>query len=187
MNNEEKSEVIISNDMALGKVFADSGMFPDVKSAAQGCVKIIAGRELGLSPIQSQNAFYILNNRVGMFAQTVAALIKKSKEYDYTIEEHNEEKCIITFYKNDEIVGRSDFDKAKAAKAGLINKDNYKNYPMNMYFAKAISNGAKWYCPEVICGFSTVEDLQEIEKIPVEKDVITITEKEEIKKNGKNT
>ena len=33
--------------MALSEVFLKSGMFPDVKSQAQGVVKILAGKELG--------------------------------------------------------------------------------------------------------------------------------------------
>jgi len=178
-----EAEISISKDMALGKIFADSGMFPDIKSAAQGCVKIVAGKELGLTPIQSLNAFYFYNGKLGMFAQTISALIKRSKDYNYKIEEHTKEKCTIAFFKNDEELGKSDFTTEKAAKAGLINKDNWKNYIMNMLFTKALSNGAKWYCPEVICGFSTVEDLQDVEPMPVKPDVVTI-KNEEVETNG---
>ena len=41
-------------------------------------------------------------------------------------------------------------------------KDNYKNYPRNMYFARALSNACRWYCPEVIQGYYTVEELQDL-------------------------
>jgi hypothetical protein len=39
-----------------------------------------------------------------------------------------------------------------AAAAGLTNKDNWKKYPRNMLFARAISNGQKWYAPDVYNG-----------------------------------
>ena len=41
-------------------------------------------------------------------------------------------------------------DDAKAA--GLTSKDNWKKYPRNMLFARAISNGQKWYAPDVYNG-----------------------------------
>ena len=39
-----------------------------------------------------------------------------------------------------------------ASAAGLTNKDNWKKYPRNMLFARAISNGQKWYAPDVYNG-----------------------------------
>jgi len=61
------------------------------------------------------------------------------------------------------LLGRSIFGKTEAARAGLINKDNYKNYPDSMYFARAISQGAKRFCPDCMMGYSTIEELQDVE------------------------
>lgn len=170
----------LSKDLEVSKVFAESGLFPDIKSASQGYIKLLAGRELGLSPIQSLNSFYFVNGRIGMMAQTMGALIKNSKKYDYEIKEHNNEVCIISFFRidnNKELIGQSTFGKLEAAKCGVINKDNYKNHPMNMYFARALSNGARWFCPDAISGFYTVEELQDI--IP-EKKTVEITKEGEV-------
>ena len=30
--------------------------------------------------------------------------------------------------------------------------DNWRKYPKNMLFARAISNGVKWHCPDVMNG-----------------------------------
>jgi DUF1365 family protein len=38
-----------------------SGLFPDVKTASQAVVKILCGKELGLSPFQSMKDLYIIN------------------------------------------------------------------------------------------------------------------------------
>ena len=173
--------------MGYGKVFAESGVFPDIKSAAQGAVKILAGKEVGLSPMQSINSFYFVSGRLGMMAQTMAALIKKSNKYDYQIKSQNAEGCTITFYKiingEKEELGESTFDKLRAAKAGIINKDNWKSYPENMYFARALANGARWFTPDAISGFYTVEELEDL--IPKkEEEVVIIDANGGVKKEG---
>ncbi len=174
---------VLSDLMEYGKMFAESAVFPDVKSAAQGAVKILAGREVGLSPMQAISSFYFVNGRLAMVTQAMAALIKKSGKYDYQVDSQTAEGCTISFYLVNgkrEKIGESVFDKAKAAKAGIINKDNWKNYPENMYFARALANGARWFCPDAISGFYTVEELQDLEPEKV-KETIEITPEGEVK------
>lgn len=159
---------LLKEPMALSDVFVRSGMFPDVKSQAQGVVKILAGKELGLTPFQSMGGLYFVNGKIGIQANIVAGLIRKSKKYDYSILNHTDEICGIEFLDisdKDEIIklGISVFGKPDAARAGLINKDNYKNYPSDMYFARAISRGAKRFTPDALMGYSTLEELQDVE------------------------
>lgn len=157
--------------MAIGEIFAKSGMFPDAKSQSQAVVKILAGRELGLSPFQSMSNIIIVNGRLGLAAQSMAGLVNKSKEYRYVVKSLTDEGCTIELLKNDQLVGSSTFGKAEASKAGLINKDIYKNYPRNMYFARALSNACKWYCPEIIQGYMTLEELRDIDEVPAKTSV----------------
>jgi hypothetical protein len=188
---EEKALVkageVVSDLMEYGKMFAEAGVFPDVKSAGQAAVKILAGREVGLSPMQAINSFYFVSGRLAMVTQAMAALIKRSGKYDYEIMSQTAEGCSIAFFKvngTKEKIGESVFDKAKAAKAGLINKDNYKNYPENMYFVRALANGARWFCPDAISGFYTVEELQDLEPSTSKEKVITIDAEGEVKEDG---
>lgn len=187
---EEKALVevgkILSELMEYGKMFAESKVFPDVQSAAQGAVKILAGREVGLSPMQAINSFYFVNGKLGMMTQAMAALIKKSGKYDYQIVNQTIESCTIAFFKlngDKEKLGESTFDKKMAAGAGIINKDVWKNYPINMYFNRALANGARWFCPDAISGFYTVEELQDLEPVKTEK-VITIDAEGEVKEDA---
>ena len=195
-NNKKLTSInLFAEPMEYGKIFAESGVFPDIKSAAQGAVKIIAGREIGLSPMQAINSFYFVSGRLGMMAQTMGALIKKSGKYDYEIINHTNEGCSIAFFRivngEREKLGESTFDKKMAAAAGIINRDNWKNYPMNMYFARALAIGARWFCPDAISGFYTVEELQDLEPQKTEK-IISVdmntgevtTEEEEIKEEN---
>lgn len=138
--------------MTLGDVFTQSGYFSDTRQAAQAVVKVLAGQELGLGPIASMTGIFIVKNRVTLSANAMAAVIKNSPRYDYRVKEHTPEKCLIAFFENSEVIGQSEFTMEDAKTAGLANADNWRKYPRNMLFARALSNGAKWYCADVFAG-----------------------------------
>ena len=56
------------------------------------------------------------------------------------------------FFEDGKGIGRSRFTLQDAQKAGLNGSDNWRKYPRNMLFARALSNGVKWYCPDVTGG-----------------------------------
>jgi hypothetical protein len=182
----------LSDTMSLGDIFVKSGMFPDIKAQAQAVVKILAGRELGLSPLESMTNIYIVNGKVALQAKVIAALIKKSGKYDYQIEKQDNEECTIAFFQKDgtlKEIGKSTFTIKDAAKAGIINKDSWKNYPKNMLFARALSNGARFYCPDVYSAY-TPEELDfgngkvKQEPIEVEPTTVGISSVGEVIQNG---
>lgn len=171
VQNELQVSEFIKGNMEIGQVFAESGMFPDVKSAAQAAVKIMAGKELGLSAFESMASIYMVNGKLALTSKAMASLIKKSKKYDYSVDELTVETCKITFYdvskEEHRALGTSEFTFKDAAKAGLVNKEVWKNYPKNMLFARALSNGSRFYCPDAICGYSSTEEIQDIEPEPI--------------------
>jgi hypothetical protein len=144
----------LAETMSLGEIFVKSGMFKDTISQAQAVVKILAGKELDLTPLQAMSNLYIVNGKIGMASQLMASKIKSSGKYDYILNELTNENCTITFFegKNGERkeIGKSAFNKEDAAKCGLVNKESFKNYPKNMLFARALSNGFRWYCPDAL-------------------------------------
>lgn len=146
-------ELVKANDFAaissLGKVFAESGMFTDVKSAAQAIVKIHAGAEIGLPAFTSVSGIHIIAGKPVIGAGLIASLVKKSGKYNYRVTEHTEKVCSIDFYEGGEKVGNSTFTIEDAKKAQTKNLDKF---PRNMLFARAISNGVKWYAADVFAG-----------------------------------
>jgi hypothetical protein len=152
----------LAETMSLGDIFVKSGMFPDIKAQAQAVVKILAGKELGLSPLESMTNIYIVNGKVALQAKVIAALIKKSGKYDYVVEKQDDQECVIAFFQCNgqrHEIGKSSFTIKDAARAGIVNKDSWKNYPKNMLFARALSNGARFYCPDVYSAY-TPEELE---------------------------
>jgi hypothetical protein len=133
----------------MGKVFAESGMFVDAKSAAQAIVKIQAGQEIGISPFSSMSGIHIIQGKPAIGAGLMAATVKGSGKYDYKVVSMDEAKCSIDFYQGKEKIGNSTFTMDEAKKAGTKNLDKY---PKNMLFARAMSNGVKWFTPDVFNG-----------------------------------
>lgn len=141
-----------NNPVELGRVLAQSGYFQDAREAAQAAVKVMAGQELGLGPIASMTGIHIVKGKVTLSANMIAGQIKRSERYDFRAAFEGETACEVTFFENGEEVGRSRFSMDDAERAGLIGPGPWVQHPRNMLFARAISNGAKWYCPDVFAG-----------------------------------
>ena len=139
----------LSEIMSIGKAFHESGMFTDIKSAAQAVVKIQAGAEMGIPPFAAMSGIHIIQGKPTVGAGLMAANVKGSGKYDYRVVESTEKICSIDFFQGKEKIGNSTFTIEDAKKAGTKNLDKF---PKNMLFARAISNGVKWYTPDVFSG-----------------------------------
>lgn len=134
------------------KAMSASGFFPDSKQAAQAVVKVLAGRELGFGAFASMTGVAVIQGKPVVGANLTAAAIKQTGKYNYRVTKHTDQECEIAFFENNQQVGVSRFTMDDAKAAGLTGKDNWKKYPRNMLFARAISNGQKWYAPDVYNG-----------------------------------
>lgn len=140
----------------LGQIFVKSGFFADTRDAAQAIVKVMAGQELGFAPIASMTGVYIVKGKVSLSANLMAAAIKRSGKYNFRVRKLDAKECELAFFERAgdkwEEVGVSSFSIAEATQAGLTGNATWKNFPRNMLYARAMSNGAKWYCPDVFGG-----------------------------------
>lgn len=150
----ETSLIIRTMDDATkaAQAMSKSGFFADTKEASQAIVKILAGQELGFGPFASMTGVNIIQNKPVLAANLLAAAVKRTGKYNYRVTKHSETECEITFFEAGQEVGKSAFTMADASKAGVATKDNWKKYPRNMLFARALSNGQKWYAPDVFNG-----------------------------------
>ena len=171
-----KNELVTQNDLSinfaeiqgLSDAFYKSGMFENVRNAAQAVVKIVAGRELGLPAAYSMQNINLIRGRLCSSANTLALLVKRSGRYNYRVKEHTDTVCTITFYEREGDkwieVGESKFTIDDAKRADLIKPDGgWVKYPRAMLFSRAISQGARVYCPDAIGGIYTAEEMTSIE------------------------
>lgn len=166
--------------MSIGKAFAESGMFPDIKTAAQAVVKIQAGAEMGIPPFAAMSGIHIIQGKPTVGAGLMAANVKGSGKYDYRVVESTEKLCSIDFYQGKEKIGNSTFTIEDAKKAQTKNLDKF---PKNMLFARAISNGVKWYTPDVFSGPVYVpEEMEAVKTEDVPHEDIKHPDQDEINK-----
>lgn len=159
------------NDMkGIAKDFVKSGLFAQFRNPEQALVTIMAGREFGLGPFEAITSMYVVQGKPSFYSHKFADMIKRSGKYDYKVVEHTEKLCSIDFLEQqvrrssvggEEIswkkIGNSTFTLEDAEKADLLKNPNFKKYPRNMLYARAMTNGAKWYCPDAFHGTGAYE------------------------------
>jgi hypothetical protein len=127
--------------------------------------------------MQAIQGIYVVNSRPTLAAQTWLALLRRSghrafvpcKTCDGAGEEHlvgrphadhrydpdhDERRCRMTIVRGDTGAMHTEkFDLDDAKTAGLAGKDIWKAHPRRMTLARAVSNCARFICPEVAMGF----------------------------------
>lgn len=150
--------------MAIATQLYQSKYFTDVGNTAQAFAKIMAGRELGLPPMISLSKVYVIKGRTAIESEIAAGLIKKSGVYDYIILKQDSKGCTLQFTKDgkpikDAFDGKVTFNEDDAKRAQLLGKDNYKKYPSTMYLWRAMMFGARKYCPHLLHGTYTYDEV----------------------------
>lgn len=148
----------------VGSALVKCGYYKDIRDVAQCCAKLLAGQELGLTLMEALTGLRFIEGKLEMAPHLMAARVNRlaDKGYSYRVEwlaaEEKDDNgdpivigCRIRFKRDGEELGVSSFTYRDAANAGLAGA-NYKKYPRNMYYARAMSNGVKWYMPEVLGG-----------------------------------
>jgi hypothetical protein len=159
----------------ISKLIAASGYFGC--NAEQAAIKIMAGHELRLGPLQAMMNVHVIAGesggyRICLSAGLVGALIKKSGRYTYEVTHSDEESCAIDFFdlqtamlvsqgqpvQNRKKIGSAEFSIKEAERANLLKtragkiKRNWAQYPGDMLFARALTRGARRFCPDVFGG-----------------------------------
>ena len=122
------------------------------QAVAQIGVKILAGREMGYGAFASVQGIHVIQGKPTVSANLMAAAVKAHPRYNYKVVEMTDDKVSIQFYEDGQPSGVSEFTKADAMLAGLTGKEIWKKFPRNMLFSRALSNGVRWFAPDVFNG-----------------------------------
>lgn len=163
------------NELArVADMFAKSGLFKDASDAAKAGVKIMAGQAWGIDPFSAMTGINIIAGKPAIGAHLMAAKVKASGKYDYRVKEMTDQVCSIEFFQGAESIGVSTFTIEDARKAGT---QNLQKFPRNMLFARSMSNGQRWYCPDVFTTpVYTPEEMGA--KVDAEGNVLDVTARE---------
>ena len=131
-----------------------------IKSQEAALIIQLKGRELGMSPMTAYANIYIVNGRPGISSEMLLALVRRdmpAAKIQFT--KSTDTICEIKSRRPDE-----DFDTITtytiddAKRAGLLGKDNWKNYPTDMLRARAIGRMKRMCFPEIAMGVSHTPD-----------------------------
>lgn len=150
-----QAEDDLAQMVRVARAMVASGYFAGTANVAQAVVKMLAGKELGIPPVASMQGIYVVQGKVTLSANVIAGLIKRSGKYSYRVTEHTDAKCVIEFSERNsagqwERIGTSSFTMDDARRAGVLRANSpWQTHPRNMLFARALTNGARWHCPDV--------------------------------------
>lgn len=139
----------VDEAVTVAKAFAASGLFPDIKNAAQAVAKIMAGAEYGIAPASAMNSFHVVQGKIGMHYSLVGALIKRSGKYNFYVHEKTDKVCRIEFFENGASQGFETFTVEDAKRQST---QNMQKFPATMLYARCLTNGARTYCSEIFMG-----------------------------------
>jgi hypothetical protein len=139
----------IQDARVTASAFHQSGMFPNLKNEAQAFVLILAGAEMGVGAMEAVQGITLIQGKPTMSANLLASLVKRHPRYDYRVQDHSEKTCRIEFFQDGEPSGVSEFTLEDAKKAGLGGNQTWKKYPSALLFARALTQGVRWYAPDV--------------------------------------
>ena len=170
----QNAPMSLSELQTIGRIFHAAKYFQDVQSEAQAIVKILAGQEMGFKSFESMTGIHIIKGKPAVGSHLIASRIKGSGKYDFRIKKHDATVCEIEFFEftagGKESLGIETFTIEMARKAGTQNLDKFAK---NMLFARCISNGQKFHCPDVFgCPVYTPEELGAV--VNEEGDVLSL-------------
>ena len=140
-------------------VLVKSGFFgKSVQKPEQAMAIMLAGRELGVPPMEAINSIYIVDGKPSCGAGLMAALILRSG-CSYVINESTDKMCSITFKRRTGEVYTHEFTIEDAKRAGLTGKKSWQGYPKAMLYSRCMAAGARAHLPHVIKNMHTQEEL----------------------------
>jgi hypothetical protein len=145
--------------MILGAMYA-SGYFKDMTSLSKAVTKALIGQEMGMGLVASMNSLYVIDGKVAMDSHAIRntavmagysirtiTLTKTKAVLEWSIQRNGKQ----------EILGLSEFTWEDAQKAGLADKSNWKKYPKDMLFARAVTRGARMYANQAFANQAIYE------------------------------
>jgi len=153
----------------------------------QATIAMLTGYELGLGLMTSLRFVDVIKTSKGLQpalrTQAMEALINRSgvldefKVTDHTDKNSNPTGCTVYMKRTIGSMVKeysSTFTQVDAERAELADKSNWKHYPKDMYYNRALSRCARRVCADVILGLYTPDEITDGEWQVVEPEPVTV-------------
>lgn len=121
---------------------------------------ILAGRELGLTAMQSLRSLHVIEGKPTMSADLMAALVKRSPLCkSFRLIKSTPEIATYETERVGEGVTSMSFTIEEARAAGVTGKDNWKKYPSAMLRARCIAALSRVVYPDLMLGIYEQDEI----------------------------
>lgn len=143
------------------KAIVSSGFLPKAINTPEKAITIMmAGRELGLGPMQSIRSIYVIDGKPVMSADLMAALVhRKIPGATLRVDITTNDECSVDAGRPGQEATRFTFSMKDAQAAGLMSKDNWKKYPRAMLRARCLSEAVRAVFPDACLGVYDPDEL----------------------------
>lgn len=158
---------------SYGEMIAASKLFPKVTTWQAAVVIIQFGQQLGIDPFTALKDIDWIDGKPAVNASLINTLIKRDHGGEALIPvESTRQRCTISFKRRDwterqEMTATLDDFPAK-----LREKDNWRNYPGDMLWARLVSQIGRRHFTDTIKGVYTADELVEARYIEAQARVI---------------
>ena len=148
----------------MAQILVSSGLTPRGVDTPQKAFLIMAqGRELGLSTMQSLGNIYVVEGKVSLSSDLMAAMVLKSSVCEYLrVVEMTAERATYAAKRKGGNEFRFSFSWEDATKAGLTGRPNYKANPADMLRHRALSKCVRAVFPDVVAGLYSRDEAEDI-------------------------
>ena len=157
----------------VGAMIAQSGMFGSNISASGGALIAMTMYKENLSPVEFKRRYHMVNNQP---SRTVNSLLGDFKltggKYKIHVADAKSCKITVTTKDGDEYTCEVVMDEMLRTsipfgKDGRTLKDNWRNCPADMLFARCCGKGLRRIAPELMGGVYTKEEQEDIQPVEV--------------------
>ncbi len=158
----------VKNMLTVAEQFFKAGCFTsDVQNTQQAYVKIQAGAEMGLAPMESMSDLVLMKGNVTFWGK---GLVKRFRKFGWKIEYKDEsENGVTAIVTKDE-----ESYKEKAIKKEVEKGFGYKADPKAKMRYHALARIARQYIPEILGSISYIAEEIEASKSDFADDVIDV-------------
>lgn len=149
----------------VGDALFKSGLYQNAKNPFGAYAIVQYGHELGIGPMMSLQSINIIQGKPAASGQLMLSLAV-SRGVTFQVEEETEERCVINFQRG-ATTYRAIFTLEDAKRAGLAGKDNWKKWPTEMLFWRAVAKGVRRIAPESVMGLYTPDEISNGDVIDV--------------------
>jgi hypothetical protein len=151
----------------LAQIFMKSGLIPNqLNTPEKVLVCMFKAQELGLPPLEGLSGMAVINGKTTLQGNLILALINRSNKAKKIVVEEHENYCSVTMSRRDYDFEYSfTFSMDDAKKAGLLDKQIWRQYPKTMLKWRAVSGCARVVFSDVIGGLYTPEEIRTLNPV----------------------